>query len=264
MSQLKSYAYPGIGEWARENLSYSQAIRVRNQIVCAGQGRWDPSPAKIDLSSLIKKDLMEEIDQAFSNVDHNLKHAGGKGWEQVYKLTFQQNNAVEDEDDARDKYVARQLFRHLASEGYLGSKSTEDHDTVFRIFSEDLRPSNVLIDKDLKVVGVIDWEFAYAAPAEFSSDPPWWLLLKYPGYWPDGYEKWMQAYESRFKAFISVLQDEERKLKAGRKVEDDLKAQKQLAALVPFVELKMRHEKERKLVQWSEKNPKAELCKIMV
>lgn len=29
---------------------------------------------------------MEEIDQAFSNVDYNLKNAGGKGWEQVYKV----------------------------------------------------------------------------------------------------------------------------------------------------------------------------------
>jgi enamine deaminase RidA (YjgF/YER057c/UK114 family) len=38
------------------------------------------------VATLIKEDLLEEIDQAFSNVDHNLKHAGGKGWEQVYKV----------------------------------------------------------------------------------------------------------------------------------------------------------------------------------
>jgi enamine deaminase RidA (YjgF/YER057c/UK114 family) len=31
--------------------------------------------------------LEEEIDQAFKNVDINLKHAGGKGWSQVYKVT---------------------------------------------------------------------------------------------------------------------------------------------------------------------------------
>ena len=29
---------------------------------------------------------MEEIDQAFKNVDYNLKHAGGQGWSQVYKV----------------------------------------------------------------------------------------------------------------------------------------------------------------------------------
>ncbi|KAH7154783.1 hypothetical protein DER46DRAFT_578599 [Fusarium sp. MPI-SDFR-AT-0072] len=41
-------------------------------------------------------------------------------------------------------------------------------------------------------------------------------------------------------------------------------SQKQLDALEPFVELKMRQEKERKLVQWSEKDAKVELCKVMV
>jgi hypothetical protein len=75
----------------------------------------------------------------------------------LIQLSFQQNNAVEDEDDARDKYVALQLFRNVASEGRLDSKSSnDDYGTSFCLFSEDLRPSNVLIDKDLKVVGVID------------------------------------------------------------------------------------------------------------
>lgn len=106
------------------------------------------------------------------------------------QLAFQHNDAVLDEDDVRDKYVARQLFRRLVSSGQL-----HDCDPTFRLYSEDLRPSNVLIDQDLRVVGVIDWEFAYAAPPQFSFDPPWWLLLKSPEYWPGGYNPWMEAYE---------------------------------------------------------------------
>ncbi|KAH8168578.1 phosphotransferase enzyme family protein [Sarocladium implicatum] len=108
------------------------------------------------------------------------------------QLVFQHNDAIEDEDDARDKYVARQLFRRLAAEGRLGSAFDEFADcqggkeVAFRLFSEDLRPSNVLIDKDLRVVGVIDWEFAYVAPSQFSFDPPWWLLLRAPDDWPEG------------------------------------------------------------------------------
>jgi hypothetical protein len=39
---------------------------------------------------------------------------------------------------------------------------------------------------------------------------------------------------------------------------------KQLDALEPFVKFKMRPEKEKKLVQWSDKDAKAELCKVMV
>lgn len=34
----------------------------------------------------MRKDLYEEIDQAFKNVDHNLKDAGGKGWSQVFRV----------------------------------------------------------------------------------------------------------------------------------------------------------------------------------
>lgn len=132
----------------------------------------------------------------------------------LIQLTFQHNNAVDGEGDARDKYVARQLFRKLASDGRLAYRfnpqAGEGREPTFRLFSEDLRPSNILIDKDLRVVGVIDWEFAYAAPAKFFFDPPWWVLLKYPEYWPGGYGDWMEAYESRFRTFISVQEEEEK------------------------------------------------------
>ncbi|KAI0108031.1 kinase-like domain-containing protein [Daldinia grandis] len=134
------------------------------------------------------------------------------------QLTFQHNDAVLDEDDARDKYLARQLFRRLASEGQLTSRLDAGVDdggkdidgSGFGLYSEDLRPSNVLIDKDDRVVGVIDWEFAYAAPPQFSFDPPWWLLLKGLEYWDDGYESWMEAYEPRLETFLRVLEREER------------------------------------------------------
>ncbi|KAG8426552.1 hypothetical protein J3459_008030 [Metarhizium acridum] len=131
------------------------------------------------------------------------------------QLAFQHNDAVSDEDDARDKYIARQLFRRLASSGQLalGLVPEDKHycESTFRLFSENLRPSNVLIDQHLRVVGVIDWEFAYFAPAQFSADPPWWLLLKSPEDWPDGYNSWMEAYEPRLNTFLSVLEEEEKK-----------------------------------------------------
>ncbi|KAI1376982.1 phosphotransferase family protein [Hypoxylon crocopeplum] len=126
------------------------------------------------------------------------------------QLALQHNDAVEGEDDARDKYVSRQLFRNLAAERRLASEP--ESDGGFRLFSEDFRPANVLLDKDLRVVGVIDWEFAYAAPAQFSSDPPWWLLLQSPDYWDGGYRAWMRAYEPRLRTFLRVLEAEEKKM----------------------------------------------------
>lgn len=132
------------------------------------------------------------------------------------QLAFQHNDAVEDEDDARDKYVARQLFRKLAAERRLDASAPDSSDDGgFTLFSEDFRPANILLDKDLRVVGVIDWEFAYAAPAQFSSDPPWWLLLEEPDYWDGGYGAWTEAYEPRLQTFLRVLEAEEQKMTAA-------------------------------------------------
>jgi hypothetical protein len=127
------------------------------------------------------------------------------------QFAFQCNNAVEDEDDARDKYIARQLFRNLCIQRRLWQDS-EEFDGDFRLYCEDLRPANVLLDKDMRVVGVIDWEFAYAAPAQFCFDPPWWLLLEEPEYWTGGYRAWMDAYESRLRTFLHALEAEEKKI----------------------------------------------------
>ena len=131
------------------------------------------------------------------------------------QLALQYNDATEDDDDVCDKYVARKLFRRLADannlrphRGYSGGHSGSS----FKLFSQDLRPANVLVNEDLRVVGVIDWEFAYAAPAEFTFDPPWWLLLLEPEYWPGGYNEWMKAYEPRLYTFLRVLEAEEKKM----------------------------------------------------
>ena len=43
-------------------------------------GGWVPE------TGVIFKDINEEIDQAFSNVDLALKTAGGKGWSQVFRI----------------------------------------------------------------------------------------------------------------------------------------------------------------------------------
>ncbi|KAJ5096402.1 hypothetical protein NUU61_005758 [Penicillium alfredii] len=58
----------------------------------------------------------------------------------------------------------------------------------FKIWCDDFRPVNILLNSDSEIVGVIDWEFTYAAPVEFSHAPPWWLLIEKPEFWPKGLE----------------------------------------------------------------------------
>ncbi len=104
MSNLQYYAYPGVGPIRREQFSYNQAVRIGDRIECAGQGTTvslslSPSCTLRSNSQLIhsiggwdcqsgemKKELNEEIDEAFKNVDYNLKDAGGKGWPQVFRV----------------------------------------------------------------------------------------------------------------------------------------------------------------------------------
>lgn len=113
-------------------------------------------------------------------------------------LVHQRNDAVDSVNDCRGKYVPRQLFRNLARDGRLVS-------SLKKLWCDDLRPSNVLVNANLQIVGVVDWEFTYAAPADFSFAPPRWLLLEQPEYWPDGIEAWTEVYESRLQTFLNVL-----------------------------------------------------------
>ncbi|CAH0049078.1 unnamed protein product [Clonostachys solani] len=136
----------------------------------------------------------------------------------LLQYTFQHNDAVKENNDEQsvyDAYVGRQLFRNLATDGRLTTglgpqvRKTEDVQYDFRLYSEDLRPSNVLIDENLKVVAVLDWEFAYSAPAQFSFDPPWWLLLTSPECWAGAYVPFSKAYEPKLETFLSILREEE-------------------------------------------------------
>ncbi|KAF2278470.1 uncharacterized protein EI97DRAFT_499895 [Westerdykella ornata] len=123
-------------------------------------------------------------------------------------LSTQRNDAVESAKDCRRKYVARHLFRKLASEMRLDKHGIFESGP-FKIFCDDLRPTNVLLNKDFKIVAVIDWEFTYAAPVGFCYSPPWWLLLETPEDWPWGLEDWEFQYERRLQTFLSALEAKE-------------------------------------------------------
>ncbi|KAL9101862.1 MAG: hypothetical protein Q9163_002929 [Psora crenata] len=113
-------------------------------------------------------------------------------------LSTQHNDAVDSARDCRRKYIARHLFHRLTLE-------LDSNSEASKLFCCDLRPANVLINKDFKIVAVIDWEFTYAAPTEFAYSPPWWLLLEAPEYWSTGLFDWAATYEPRLKTFLRIL-----------------------------------------------------------
>ncbi|KAJ4299579.1 hypothetical protein N0V90_004825 [Kalmusia sp. IMI 367209] len=80
MSHLQYYAYKGVGERNLEQYRYQQAVRVGDRIECSGQGGWDPQTGEFNT------EIKAQIEQAFANVDLCLRDAGGKGWEQVFRV----------------------------------------------------------------------------------------------------------------------------------------------------------------------------------
>ncbi|KAJ5736367.1 uncharacterized protein N7483_001492 [Penicillium malachiteum] len=80
MSHLQYYSYEGVGQKNKKDFLYSQAVRIGDRIECAGQGGWDPK------TGVFHREINAQIDQAFANIDLNLKDAGGKGWEQVFRV----------------------------------------------------------------------------------------------------------------------------------------------------------------------------------
>ncbi|KAH8427096.1 phosphotransferase family protein [Aspergillus melleus] len=122
-------------------------------------------------------------------------------------LVHQRNDSVESADDCRRKYVARQLFRNLAREKRLTNPSLEKG--PFKIWCDDFRPANVLLNEKMEIAGVVDWEFTYAAPVEFSHAPPWWLLIEKPELWPNGPEDWTRQFDIRLKTFLNAMKNRE-------------------------------------------------------
>lgn len=75
MSKPEFFVTPGYGDKALDLLYYSQAVKVDNRVEISGQGGWDDD-------FQIPESLVEEIEQAFRNVERTLKTAGA-GWQHV-------------------------------------------------------------------------------------------------------------------------------------------------------------------------------------
>lgn len=140
------------------------------------------------------------------------------------QLVCQHNDLVTTANDCRNKYVARQLFPKLAKQGRLSifgfleddwsaqSKSktlklspASSGSNSFRRWCDDLRASNILLNKANDIVAVIDWEFAYIAPTQFALDPPWWLLLDVPKMWHTNIDDWTNIYNIRLKSWLRAI-----------------------------------------------------------
>ena len=64
-------------------------------------------------------------------------------------------------------------------------------------------------ERDLKIVGVIDWEWSYTGPCQLFCSPPHWLLLDSPNYWFKDDNSVATRYEKSLEMFLRILEEEE-------------------------------------------------------
>ncbi|GKZ31331.1 hypothetical protein AbraIFM66950_011815 [Aspergillus brasiliensis] len=108
MSLLRYYN-KGFGEAALKSHAYNQAVRVGDTIHLSGQGGW-----KQEEPFEIYTDINAQIDQAFANVDFQLRNAGGQGWSQVYKVRSYHISLVDEVQDAMVRNFRKWMVNHKA------------------------------------------------------------------------------------------------------------------------------------------------------
>jgi hypothetical protein len=122
-----------------------------------------------------------------------------------------QRNLATDSEDARKRYIARHLFAKLAARHH------SDKEGPFKIFCDDFRPANILVDrKTLQITAVLDLEFTNAMPAQFAHDPPWWLLLVGPDMWLErghAMKDFVTLYKPRLEQFLRALEQQETQMR---------------------------------------------------
>lgn len=129
------------------------------------------------------------------------------------QLTLQRNS-VEDAADAREKYASRLLLHSLIPR----LTSPAHISGPFPLVCDDFSPQNILVNRSLEIVAVLDWEWTYAGPYELFSTAPRWLILRDPDEWTETYrfdepgpDDLLKLYESKLELFLEVMREEEAK-----------------------------------------------------
>ncbi|KAF3003754.1 hypothetical protein E8E13_009688 [Curvularia kusanoi] len=125
---------------------------------------------------------------------------------------YTQRNLANSREDAKKRFIARHRFKQLVSH------YCSDDTGPFKLYCDDLQPTNMLADpKTLRITAVLDFEFTNAMPAQFSYDPPWWLLLLGPDMWLERHsmEEFMSRYVPRMEQFLQAMERIETKKGLG-------------------------------------------------
>lgn len=191
MLQLFQFSFPEIGAISKDPVSNKWSVTARpltyamNELATA---------AFFPISKFPPRSFNSARDYFRTLAQGNITHL------------HTQRNIAADQTAAEGLYLARHRFLQLVD------KYSPAHDDKgpFKLFCDDLRPHNILVDPaTLRINAIIDLEFTNAMPSQFSTDPPWWLLLAEPeSYLSLGRkpEEFVAAFEACLERFLEVMQ----------------------------------------------------------
>lgn len=139
----------------------------------------------------------------FSSTEEYFNYVTEQDMEHLYK----QPTSVDNADDARAKYKFRHQLNALVSR-FVAKEHNQRH---ARLVCDDFRSGNMIVndEKELKIIAVVDWEWAYVAPYQMFCSAPRWLLIKDPISWatPNGPE--FDRYNLCLELFLNELEHQE-------------------------------------------------------
>lgn len=106
MQDVEFFVTPGYGEMFREELRYSQTVRIGNRIEISGQGGWDD-----DLN--FPESLEDEIVRAFDNVERTLATAGASWRDVVHVNTYHVISEPDSTFGAHNTTIVEQFRKRL-------------------------------------------------------------------------------------------------------------------------------------------------------
>jgi enamine deaminase RidA (YjgF/YER057c/UK114 family) len=105
-SEPEFFVTPGYGDTFAADLHYSQAVRIGGRVEISGQGGWDD-----DLN--FPHSLVEEIIQAFDNVERTLATAGASWRDVVHVNSYHVLDAPVDAFDAHNEVMVAQFRKRM-------------------------------------------------------------------------------------------------------------------------------------------------------
>lgn len=154
---------------------------------------------------------VENGPKCFSSATEYFSYVADQDLEHLQK----QPNSVDNAEDARAKYIFRNLFKSA-----IPLFVCPEHDTsTSRVLNDDLRFGNILVTSpsDLTIVAILDWEWTYCAPYQMFYSPPRWLLMRNPIQWSTPEQ---DRYDQLLRVFLEELEAVETLNKGSRGLGD--------------------------------------------